>query len=281
MKEEHFDLAIIDADSILYQIAYIEPSPALCKKQLDMKLREIMLNTGSREGAIFIKGSNNFRYAVDVAYKGNRKDTIEPDVKERIDMLYKYCLDFAVSSDNGEADDYCGIYASAAYNDKKSSVVCHIDKDLNGIIGWHYNFKTGKLYYIDDTVAYRFIMNQLLTGDSTDNIQGLRGVGPKTAEKLTKDTHNDRLWDKVIEVWKDKQGDSWYNNFVKCANCIYIRESADDLRPLTFDELKDRLSWTTGSTDTGIEQQIDQKEPLDFSMESSGQPEDNTLVESN
>jgi 5'-3' exonuclease len=278
-SDDQFDIAIIDADSILYQIAYMQPSPALCRKALDDKLKEIMTNTGAISGAVFIKGKDNFRYEVDAAYKGNRKDTIEPEVKDRIDDLYEYCKDFSIQSDGGEADDYCGIAADLALQDNKRYIVCHIDKDLDCIPGWHYNFRKDTLYYVEPEDGYRFLMMQILTGDATDNIQGLRGVGPKTAEKLINGVPNNLLWSRVIDIWKEKCGDNWEPFFLKCANCIYIRESDDDLKPLTFEELKERLSWKT--TDTGLPSQSDQPTPSDSSMQSLDQLEDNTSEESN
>jgi len=278
-SDDQFDIAIIDADSIMYQIAYMQPSPALCRKALDDKLKEIMTNTGAISGAVFIKGKDNFRYEVDAAYKGNRKDTIEPEVKDRIDDLYEYCKDFSIQSDGGEADDYCGIAAELALQDNKRYIVCHIDKDLDCIPGWHYNFRKDTLYYVEPEDGYRFLMMQILTGDATDNIQGLRGVGPKTAEKLINGVPNNLLWSRVIDIWKEKCGDNWEPFFLKCANCIYIRESDDDLKPLTFEELKERLSWKT--TDTGLPSQSDQPTPSDSSMQSLDQLEDNTSEESN
>jgi DNA polymerase-1 len=278
-SDDQFDIAIIDADSILYQIAYMQPSPALCRKALDDKLKEIMTNTGAISGAVFIKGKDNFRYEVDAAYKGNRKDTIEPEVKDRIDDLYEYCKEFSIQSDGGEADDYCGIAAELALQDNKRYIVCHIDKDLDCIPGWHYNFRKDTLYYVEPEDGYRFLMMQILTGDATDNIQGLRGVGPKTAEKLINGVPNNLLWSRVIDIWKEKCGDNWEPFFLKCANCIYIRESDDDLKPLTFEELKERLSWKT--TDTGLPSQSDQPTPSDSSMQSLDQLEDNTSEESN
>jgi 5'-3' exonuclease len=278
-SDDQFDIAIIDADSILYQIAYMQPSPALCRKALDDKLKEIMTNTGSINGAIFIKGKDNFRYQVDAAYKGNRKDNIEPEVKDRIEDLYEYCKEFSIQSDGGEADDYCGIAAELALQDNKRYIVCHIDKDLDCIPGWHYNFRKDTLYYVEPEDGYRFLMMQILTGDATDNIQGLRGVGPKTAEKLINSVPNNLLWSRVIDIWKEKCGDNWEPFFLKCANCIYIRETDEDLKPLTFEELKERLSWKI--TDTGLPSQSDQPTPSDLSMQSLDQLEDNTSEESN
>ena len=243
MTTDFFDIAIIDADSILYQIAHYQPSPALCKRDFDNRLKEIMNDVEALSGAVFIKGKDNFRYHVAVDYKGNRKDTIEPEVKDRIEMLYEYSKDFCIESDNAEADDYCGIAVTFAQQEGQSYIICHIDKDLDMIPGWHYNFRKKEFYEIDAPTGYYNLMKQILTGDATDNIQGIKGLGPKTAEKILKDVAHEHMLDKVIDTYKLKCGAEWEHAFHKSANLIYIRMVTDDLRPLSFEELKDKLAW--------------------------------------
>ncbi len=62
-----------------------------------------------------------------------------------------------------------------------------IDKDLDMIRGWHYNFVKDKKYLIEDHDAIKHFYTQILTGDRVDNIIGLKGVGPKKAEKILED----------------------------------------------------------------------------------------------
>jgi 5'-3' exonuclease len=276
---EYFDIAIIDADSILYQVAYTQKSPALCRKELDTKISNIMHQTSANAGVVFVKGPDNFRFKVDVAYKANRKDTIAPDVKERIDDLYEYCKDFAMLSVHGEADDYAVIAAEMARNEGKSFIVSHIDKDLNSISGWHHNFRTGSLYQVTPTQGYMWLMEQILTGDATDNIKGIDKVGPITAKKILSSCTEDMALAAVLSEWQSRVGNLWQESFTKCANNIYLRTNMDDLRPLTFEELKERLSWTT--TDTGLLLRTDPVTPLDSSTLSSAPQDDSTLEESN
>jgi 5'-3' exonuclease len=279
-EEIYFKNAIIDADSILYQIAHVQPSPALCKKALDDALKDIMTATEADNGLVFIKGTDNFRYHVAVDYKGNRKDTIEPEVKDRIEMLYEYAKDFCIESDHAEADDYCGVAAQLATNENESYVVCHIDKDLDMIPGWHYNFRKKEFYQVTPEEGYYNLMKQILTGDATDNIQGIKGMGPKTAEKVLKDVPLSFMLDTVIGTYKLKCGSTWEHDFHKSANLIYIRMNSDDFKPLTFEELKEKLSWKT--TDTGTPYQTDQTTPSDLSTTSKTlKQEDDTLEESN
>lgn len=281
MTEETFDVAVIDADSILYQIAHYQPSPALCKKAFDSRLAEIMTEVSALSGAVFIKGQNNFRYQAASDYKGNRKDNIEPEVKDRLEMLYKYAQDFCIESDNAEADDYCGIAFKLAQDEGKTAIVCHIDKDLDALPGWHYNFRKKEFYEVSPEQGYAFLMKQILMGDATDNIQGIKGLGPKTAEKILADKPVETMLSVVLDTYRIKCGGTWESDFIKAANLIWIRDSADNCRPLTYKELKEKLQWNK-TTGIGIPSQKDQQMRLDSSTTSKTlKQEDDTLEESN
>jgi 5'-3' exonuclease len=67
---------------------------------------------------------------------------------------------------------------------KGQTVLCSTDKDLNMIPGKHFNFVTGELYTINEAQALRNFYGQLLSGDPTDNIEGIPGIGPAKADKL-------------------------------------------------------------------------------------------------
>jgi 5'-3' exonuclease len=280
--EESIELVIIDADSMVHRVANTTSSPALGRKAIDKSIESIIEFTEAESATIFMKGENNFRYDADPNYKGHRKDTIAPEIKERIEKLYAYMADFCVVSDDGEADDYCAILAHEAEQQGMTYIVSHIDKDLNCIPGWHHNFRTNEIYYVKPEEGYAFLMQQLISGDGTDGIKGIKGLGPVKAGKIVNAVPVYRMWDEVINTWTKQGGDNWKNEFVKCANCIYLRTSGNDLRPLTFEELKERLTWKTAKVvDIGLTSQKDAlKEPSDSSTPSSDQQEDNTSEES-
>ena len=89
-----------------------------------------------------------------------------------------------------EADDAIGINMDVEFY--QNPVIVSTDKDLDQIPGTHYNFKTGKLYEIEDGQSlelssnrrkltgggYAWFYAQMLMGDSTDNIPGISGCGP-------------------------------------------------------------------------------------------------------
>ena len=134
--------------------------------------------TRAKELKVFLSGSNNFREGVAVTrpYKGNRSGRKPHHYQNIRDYLVDICG--AEIINDMEADDALGI------NQTSDTCICTIDKDLDMVEGYHYNFRTDSFYNITEGLAVRHFYKQLLTGDTVDNIQGVKGVGIKTAEKI-------------------------------------------------------------------------------------------------
>jgi len=241
--EQEPDINIIDADSLLYRICWKEKSPALAKKQMEAKINKIISDVGAPENYVFVKGTGNFRFEIAIDYKGHRTSVIEEDMRERIENLYEFCREEYVPCDNAEADDFCSIYHHKATAEGKLAVVSHIDKDLNMIPGWHFNFVTDKMYHVIPEDAHTFLMTQLLTGDPADNIKGIKGIGPVTAMKKLSGLTNEEMLPMVLATWEDKGGDTWEADFLKAANLLFIRHTESLLRPMTKEEIMDVLTW--------------------------------------
>jgi len=274
----NFDLALVDADSIIYQVAHTNSSSLLACKAYDDYISNLIKHTEAPGAFVFIKGDNNFRQQYE-QYKANRVPHIDPVVQKRVEDVYEHAREYCVESDDGEADDYVCFHANIAMQEGQSAIIVHIDKDLNCIPGWHYNFRKGTSYSVSLREAYEFQIMQLLQGDATDNIKGIKGVGPKTAEKIIAGVEPESLWDLLEHTWASKMGRHWKNLFVDCANMIYLREAQADLRKLDYDELKERLSWKI-PPDTGLHSVQDPKVPLDSFTPSSDPPKETTSEES-
>ena len=178
--------ALIDADIVAYRAAYSTEgmTPEDAEDRVDELLGYILEDTtfdGSpRE--LFLTGSGNFRndIAVTAPYKGNRKGTERP---EFLGHVREYMVDHwdAVVSEDEEADDLIAIRATELH---PNCVVASVDKDFLQVPGWHYNTRTREVRFVDDWEGLKFFYTQILTGDRADNIMGLKGIGPKRAEKL-------------------------------------------------------------------------------------------------
>jgi 5'-3' exonuclease len=245
-------IAIIDADSMIYELSCVSKDHKKNQKNLVSKIESVIQSVEADTAYVFIKGKDNFRYQCTDDYKANRKDNLSDEQKETLKELYAYAATFCVQSDGGEADDFCGITAKDAALNGDTFTISHIDKDLNGLVGWHHNFRKNEVYQTTPEESYRFMFKQFLTGDMADNIRGLWKVGPVGANKILDPVPVEKLWDATVATWSIKQPGDWKKEFVRCVNCIYIRDRLEDLRPMTFEELKERLTWkTTSSTDTG------------------------------
>ena len=165
---------------------------------LNKFISDIIINSGATHYIGFF-GSHkdgfkpNFRFAVDPNYKLNRPETPEwvvkwrPILHEAMETKWKF-----LGVDGMEADDAVAIAAKhykAVQEDSKPMfdevIVAACDKDLQQIPGiTYYNFQKHEKYTINSFDALMNLGVQVLMGDSTDNVKGLGGVGPKTAVKV-------------------------------------------------------------------------------------------------
>lgn len=177
----------IDGDIIVYSVGFaandgpVENALHSCK----VLLARIMRETDADDYVLHLTGKGNFRddLATIQGYKDNRKDAPKPHHYEAIRTYL--CKKFgAYVSEGMEADDTIGIALTSDTMD--TLVLASLDKDLNMIPGAHYNWRKSELFYIDEDEADKFFIEQLLTGDSTDNIPGLKRITGKVATRRIK-----------------------------------------------------------------------------------------------
>lgn len=198
------NIAIIDADSIYFRVAYKTKKKNEIRKNIDIMMKEI-------EGQCFmpdvmkvaVKGRGNFRKDIYPEYKANRKP-LEQDMREALAYGHQHMVNEwgAIEADGMEADDLVSIWAYEARANEDAYVVVGIDKDLKQIPGNHYNFVKKEHCFIDDDEAHLLLMTQALTGDNSDNIPGIKGVGPVKAKKILSGIAKDRRWNRVKAAWR-------------------------------------------------------------------------------
>ena len=236
-----FDKCFIDADSLIYRIALKGISLETAKKYYDEEIEKIVWDTCSSEAFVAIKGSSNFRYDIAEDYKNNRKQQGEEDPDPKLTERRKELNEYAYSlghhkSDGCEADDIVSIWAQEALDANAHFVIAHIDKDIDMVEGWHYNFNKETLYYTSKEQGHYKMCLQMLTGDSTDKIQGLVGVGIKTAEKILANVPAVEMLGKVQEAWEKAHPDDWHERLETCWNLLYMRRNWDSFHRLTIED---------------------------------------------
>lgn len=203
------DKLLIDADSIFFKVACVTHNKGEIRKLIRLKFEEIQRYNFSEDMMVAVKGKGNFRKEVYPLYKSNRPD-LDADRKVALNYGWDFVLDKygAIPADNMEADDLVSIWAHEAAKAGVGYTVVGIDKDLLQIPGSHYNFDKKSMRLMGKDDAYRHLMLQCLTGDRTDGIPGIYGIGPKKAEKILTGVSTDNQWNRVRAAWRGhKAGD--------------------------------------------------------------------------
>lgn len=162
---------------------------------------------------LFVSGSHNFRkrLATEKKYKGNRPprptgyNVLMDYAKNELGALFDKFL---------EADDMTAMrHYNSHVRGTYDTVLVDVDKDLDQIPGHRIvpELKRGgeivrqqEYLFIDEDLANRSFYLQLITGDSTDNINGIKGLGLVKAGKLLGDSVTAyELWNRVMDVYFD------------------------------------------------------------------------------
>lgn len=186
-------------------------------------------------------GADNFRYKLYPDYKANRKDLHRP---HHLKELREYVLcNHPGSVFNGmEGDDAIGVVMDPG------SIVMSNDKDLDQLPGRHYNWRRNSFYTMSGSEALASLYRQGLTGDSTDNIPGIRGLGPKTAQKLVDPSMTEStMWNIVVNEWlKANKGRAVHevvSELIRTMNLVFTLRSAFE-------------KWVLPDWDTNVDETI-------------------------
>ena len=225
MKRED-KIALIDGDSLIYyEMKKHTLEEALAG--IDMRIKQMLNITGCTHYAGFLTKGKCFRYKVASTkpYKYNRRrddlPIIFPAIKEYLIQHWKFLWYPEL-----EADDLVSIY-----HDPMKTIICSPDKDVlyqNKVN--NYNYAKGEFVPVDENDATKFLWKQVLMGDSTDGIQGIPKVGPKTADGWLEDISPSDMPAFVLNKYIEKFGYSeGIHRFTETFKLIYILKTKEDV----------------------------------------------------
>lgn len=165
------------------------------------EFEDIFRNTGADQYRLFLGGATNYRYDIYPEYKSHRKNYSRPVLLAQAKqyLAEKYNAEIV---EGIEADDAVSIVCS----NEPNSVLCSPDKDLDQVPCMHYDPNKGEVYVIDEDTAHGCLYTQILTGDSTDSIPGVKGIGEKKAQKLLHNVHDpEEMWDVCVKAHGSEQ----------------------------------------------------------------------------
>lgn len=256
--------ALIDSDIFQWEFgsatdSEYRPIPwPLVQARVQGRIDKIMEETGADSYQLYITSDDksNFRYDVATikSYKGNRK-TPKPYWYNHI---RNFLVDFrgAIEVFGREADDAISI---EQYEDWESiwvpeyespeafsTIICSRDKDLRMVPGWHYEWGIGgndsKTFFVTETEGAANFYCQLLTGDPTDNIPGLYGVGKssKLLQRVRSCSDSNLMFILVRKEYEKRFGSYWRQFLEENARLLWMQRHEYDVwecPEITFKDL--------------------------------------------
>lgn len=191
-------------------------------------MKRILETTGASDYECYISGSNNFRYVVDPDYKANRKGKTDPIYRQEANS-YLVTTYGAKVTDGIEADDALGIAATTDHD----TIICSLDKDLKQIPGNHYNWRKNEFDFVTPVDGLRSLYRSFLIGDTSDNIVGVRGLGPVKSAKYINDLeYEEDMFAAVQILYNDDK------RFLKNGQLLYIHRVENDSWVPHYERLK-------------------------------------------
>ena len=273
-------LALIDLDPLPYAyggITYDDGtvlSDSMLRKMVDDKITEIVEHSGSEDWIGYLSDSDsNFRnnLATILPYKGNRSGNAKPAkhqmlrdylmdaYPEKVEMIYGMEADDALSikqMERWKEISYCldnDLIFPSVDEFSDITIICTIDKDLDMVPGWHYCWSKGQSpekepWFQTEIGGLRFFYKQLLTGDMTDNIRGLYGVGKKSAllTKLDDMDTEEEMFLHVHEEYKKRFGNYADQFMLENGQLLWMLQDKDEmweLPTITREEENDELHF--------------------------------------
>jgi len=228
---------LIDGDIVTFRAAVSaedEEEAWIPCSRADNIIEEMKDVLGTKEVVVFLSGKNNFRYGVFPEYKANRINAKRPkwelEVKQYLAQQYPHEI-----SDGCEADDLLGI------NQQEDTIICTIDKDLDMIPGWHYNFVKKEKYFVTPEEAIRFFYYQCLIGDAADGIKGAPNIGPIKAKRILDSCETEEDGTPIEQRYNRavKQFYASQEHFLMTAQCLWIWRKPNDIWKDPYEESMD------------------------------------------
>ncbi len=230
MEKNKKTLVLVDGSSYLHRAFHALPSLTNTKGEptgaiygvVNMLQKTLDDYSPIYIAVVFDAKGKNFRHELYPEYKANRPP-MDEELRKQIEPIYEIIKAMGielVTVEGVEADDVIGTIAKAAASKDLKIIISTGDKDLAQLVNQDITLvNTMSNSVLDEAgVVAKFgvkpdqIIDYLtLVGDSSDNISGVSGVGPKTAVKWLQEygsldniiKHQDEIGGKVGKNLKD------------------------------------------------------------------------------
>ena len=234
-------ILLVDADSLIFASCYkkrdkpeddkyyrdIEDAQAKFDEQF-MSIVNKLEDMYPIERVITFSGSKgNFRKLITPVYKANRKkqelppllDEMHQFVKDEYDSVWGYGI---------ETDDMVARYWKALSNEvgRDNVMIVSIDKDYKQFpcLMYNYHYKHKEVLDISEDEALFNFYEQMIIGDTADNVNYFKGKGKKYAEKYLADCNTKYQYTrKMLELFQEKYKGKARQKYAECYHLLKLR----------------------------------------------------------
>ena len=234
-------ILLVDADSLVFASCFrTKNNPEEDKFYTDikdsiekfdqqfMKIVNDLENIYEIEKVITFNGcKGNFRKQITKNYKANRKKQELPPL---LHPMHQYVKD-TYESKYGfgiETDDVIARYWFTLTQEfgRNNVMIVSIDKDYKQFpcLMYNYHHKHKVILDISEQEALYNFYEQMVIGDSADNVNYFKGKGKKFAEKYYKDCHTKYQYTKKLyELFKEQYKSKAKLKYIECYNLLKLR----------------------------------------------------------
>ncbi len=234
-------ILLVDADSLIFASCYkkrdkpeddkyyrdIEDAQAKFDEQF-MSIVNKLEDMYPIERVITFSGSKgNFRKLITPVYKANRKkqelppllDEMHQFVKDEYNSIWGYGI---------ETDDIVARYWKALSNEvgRDNVMIVSIDKDYKQFpcLMYNYHYKHKEVLDISEDEALYNFYEQMIIGDTADNVNYFKGKGKKYAEKYLKECDTKYQYTrKMLELFQQEYKGKARQKYAECYHLLKLR----------------------------------------------------------
>ena len=234
-------ILLVDADSLIFASCYRKrenPDDDMyyrdisdARSKFDQQFMKIVNDLEERytiDKVLCFSGSKgNFRKLLTKKYKANRKKQELPPllsemhqfVKEQYDSIFGYGI---------ETDDLVARYWKNISDDlgRDEVMIVSIDKDYKQFpcLMYNYHYKHKVVYDITEDEAMYNFYEQMIIGDTADNVNYFKGKGKKFAEKYLAGCNSHfKYTKKMYQLFKEVHKGKAKQRYIECYNLLKLR----------------------------------------------------------
>ena len=234
-------ILLVDADSLIFASCYkkrehkdderfytdIEDSKAKFDEQF-MSIVNKLEDMYNVERVITFSGSKgNFRKLITPVYKANRKKQELPPLLDEMHQFvkdeYNSVWGFGIETDDIVARYWYELSKEVGRN---NVMIVSIDKDYKQFpaLIYNYHYKHKEVLDISEEEALYNFYEQMIIGDTADNVNYFKGKGKKYAEKYLADCNTKYQYTrKMLELFKEKYKGKARQKYAECYHLLKLR----------------------------------------------------------